>query len=152
MAFMDDMREKLSRAGQSTMQKAKDISEVAKLKSAISADEDKINDLYGKIGYEIYCVYADHPLPEVAELIGQVAELHKAIEENKKQIEAINAASLCPQCGAKISKGMAFCSNCGCKLAVPEKPAEEATRFCSSCGAAIPADSLFCPSCGSRVE
>lgn len=153
MAFIENMKGKISQASQSTVQKAKDLSEVAKLNSSISEAEKQISELYGKIGYDVYCAYHDQPLPEVSELIGKVTKLHQSIEACKAQIKVINAANTCPQCGAKIKQGMAFCSGCGYKLPVVEQPAAaEQTSFCSNCGAPISAGSLFCTSCGTKVE
>ena len=151
MAFMNNMRDRLAQASQSTVQKAKDLSELAKLNGTISSTEKQIGDLYGKIGYEVYCAYCNAPLPEVEELIQQVTNLHKTIEACKAQIKAINAADTCPQCGAKISKGMVFCSGCGYKLTTEEEPAAERASFCSNCGAQISADSMFCTSCGQKI-
>lgn len=151
MAFIDNMRDKLNQASQYTVQKAKNLSEVARLNSAISTAEKEINELYGKIGYEIYRAYCDAPQPEVADLIQQVAGLHDLIEASREQIKTINGADTCPQCGAKISKGMVFCSGCGNKLVTEEAPAAEKTSFCSNCGAQISAESMFCTSCGQKI-
>lgn len=151
MAFMNNMRDRLTQTSQSTAQKARDFSELVKLNGTVSNAEKQISELYGKIGYEVYCAYCNVPLPEVAELIQQVTDLHQTIEACKAQIKAINTADTCPKCGAKISKGMAFCSGCGHKLIVEEKPVAERASFCSNCGAQISADLMFCTSCGQKI-
>lgn len=153
MAFIDNMKGKLSQASQTTVQKARELSEIAKLNSAISEAENQITELYNKIGYDVYCAYKDNPIPEVAESINRITELHDSIEVCKDQIKAINAANLCPKCGAKIKQGMAFCSACGYKLPVPE-PEENSgvATFCSGCGAPLTPGSMFCTSCGKKVE
>lgn len=152
MAFMNNMRDKLTQASQSTVQKAKDLSELARLNGVISNAEKQICELYEKIGFEVYRAYSSEPLPEVVELIQQVTALHQTIEASKAQINAINAVETCPQCGAKISKGMAFCSGCGHKLATEEAPAAANTAFCTNCGARLPANAVFCTSCGQKIE
>lgn len=151
MTFMNNMRDRLTQASQSTVQKAKDLSELAKLNGTISSAEKQISELYGKIGYAVYCTYCNAPLPEVVELIQQVTDLHQTIEACKTQIKTINTADNCPKCGTKISKGMAFCSGCGHKLIVEEESVAEQTSFCSNCGAQIPTDSMFCTSCGQKI-
>lgn len=152
MAIFGGMKERISQAGQTTVQKAKDLSEITRLNSEISAAENQINTLYGRIGYEIYRAYRDDPQPETADLVQQVTELHQKIEDCKEQIKAINAANTCPQCGAKISKGMAFCSNCGCKLPTGPQPRPEELATCDSCGAPIMPGSAFCTSCGKKLS
>jgi len=59
---------------------------------------------------------------------------------------------ICPQCGAKLTKGSAFCSGCGYKLPEAEKPAEPAKPVCSGCGAELLEGALFCTACGQKVE
>ena len=151
MDLVNVMRGKLSQAGQSTAQKAKDLSELAKLNAMVSGAEKQITELYGKIGYEVCRAYRDEPLPEAADLMEQVKELHQSIENWRQQIKALSSSAVCPQCGAKLSKGMAFCSQCGCKLPAAAQPAAGQTKFCSSCGAPVAADAAFCPSCGQKV-
>lgn len=153
MGFMDGMISQITQAGQSTVQKAKDISDVAKLNNAISETESRIVGLYERIGYNIYCAYKNNPLPEVSEQIQQVTDLHQQIENCKAQIKAINAANLCPSCGAKIKSGAAYCSECGCKLSVQEaSSASGQVTYCSVCGSPLEADVNFCLECGKKIE
>lgn len=153
MAFMDNMKGRLSQASQSTVQKAKDLSELNKLNRAISEAEVQIGELYSQLGYDIYCAYKEKPLPEAEEAIEKISDLHKSIEVCKLQIMALNSANTCPKCGAKIKQGMAFCSGCGYKLPVEENAiASEKKAYCSNCGAEIAPGCSFCTSCGKKVE
>lgn len=153
MALFDTMKNKISAAGQTTVQKAKDLTEITKLNSTISGAEEQVRELYTTMGYEVYRAYYENPLPEVAELIAQITQLHQKIEDCKAQIDAINAVKTCPQCGGKVSKDMAFCGNCGFRLPAEEAaPVEEAKpAFCGVCGAPITAESVFCTNCGNKV-
>lgn len=149
MAFFDQMKNKLTATSQSAVQKAKDLTETSRLNGQVNEAEKEINELYRKLGYEIYLAYRKEPLAEGAELIAQISELHDRVEELKNQIQTINRASLCPECGAKISKGMVFCSSCGCKLPAAE---EKQAAVCANCGAELEHGALFCTGCGTRVK
>lgn len=153
MALFDTMKNKISAAGQTTVQKAKDITEITKLNSTISGAEEKVRELYTTMGYEVYRAYYENPLPEVAGLIAEITQLHEKIEECKAQIDAINAVKTCPQCGSKVSKEMAFCGTCGFRLPVeqPAPAAEAVPAFCGACGAPITAETVFCTNCGNKV-
>ncbi len=156
MGFLDNVLGKLNQASQTTVQKAKELSEIAKLNATIASAERQINDLYSKLGYEVYCAYNEEPLPEVEALINQLKELHQNIEDCRAQIKEINAVETCPNCGSRINKEMIFCSGCGVKLAVPQPEPEileeiEDPPFCGACGAELSADSIFCTNCGNRV-
>ena len=155
MAFFGNIKGKVTQASQTTVQKAKDLSEIAKLNTAVSNAEKQIFTLYGQIGMEIYKAYADNPQPEIAELVEQVKALEASIQESKDRIKVLSAGEVCAECGAKITKGMAFCSACGAKIPVPEVPASPeapAAKFCTNCGEALQPDSLFCTACGTKVE
>ena len=153
MAFFDEMKNRVTQASQSAAKSAKEFSEITRLNGEISDAESRINQLYNQIGYEVYCAYSAHPLPEAADLIEQVNALHDKIENCRMQIQTINAASRCPNCGAKIRPGMAFCSGCGARLVQqPAQPAAPQTSVCPSCGEPIPADATFCINCGAKLD
>ena len=152
MAFIDNVRGKLTQASQTTVQKAKDLSEIARLNSVISSTEKQIQDMYSKIGHGVFFAYRDNPLPEVADLLAKADELHRTVDDCKAQIKAIQTADCCPQCGAKVGKGMVFCSGCGYRLQAEEQPpVDEPPMFCTNCGARIYSTSKFCNSCGHKV-
>lgn len=156
MAFFDNMKKMVTETSQNAVQKTKDLTAVTRLNAQIGEAENKINNLYYKLGFEIYRAYREEPLEAGAEQIAQITELHKVIADCKAQIATINQASLCPQCGAKVSKGMAFCSSCGFKLPAEEakQPAEEAkqVKVCSKCGTEIIGNDPFCTVCGNNLN
>lgn len=153
MALFAEMKNRLSKAGETTVKRARDLQEVARLNGEITAAENQINDLYSQIGYEVYRLYHDNPLPEVAGQITNIHQLHQSIEEKKARIREINSADLCPQCGTKIRPGMAFCSNCGYRLPTAEAAvAQNVARMCRKCGAIMTPNTLFCTACGTRWE
>lgn len=51
----------------------------------------------------------------------------------------------CPNCGNDNSKGSAFCSKCGTKLAAEK-------YICKNCGKELPNDVVFCSQCGTKRE
>lgn len=149
MAFFDSMKSKLTTTSQTAVQKAKELTEITRLNGRISDAEYQIEELYRALGQEIYQAYREAPLSVGTELIGRINDLNDDIAEYKAQIQAINQANLCPACGARISKGMLYCSSCGAKLPVQEsKP----VRRCSGCGEVLEDGVMFCPACGTRAE
>ena len=149
MAIYDILKDKLTQTSQSAVSRVKDLSETVRLNTEIGDLENQINDLYCKMGYEIYIAYKEKPLEEVKELIDQITNLHIQIDESKQLIQAMQAANTCPNCGNKIKPGMIFCSSCGTKL--PEPEVVEAA-FCSKCGAPVVGDADFCMTCGEKLE
>lgn len=150
MAFMDNMRDKLTQASQSTVKKAKELTDLAMLNAEVAGVEKQISDLYEKIGCEIYNTYKDQPLAEVADLIGQITVLQEDLEKVKGQLKAKSGVDTCPNCGAKTTKTMTFCGNCGSKLE-SEVVEEMDLKECSNCSHGNKATDSFCQNCGSRL-
>ena len=72
MAFLDGVKGKISMASYSTVQKAKDMSELTRLNMAISESETKIKELYSEIGYKVYSAYKEEPLEAVKDVLADV--------------------------------------------------------------------------------
>lgn len=101
--------------------------------------------------------------------ISPVAEVQNNMPSKVQNddVKTDNVSNICPQCGTKLTDGMAFCTECGYAVAVldsgkiqnSEVPnhnqdeaiiQEETKRICPQCGAKLTADSLFCTECGIR--
>jgi hypothetical protein len=104
--------------------------------------------------------------PELVSLCRGVDEVREQIKEQEAELaqiqppqpepaEAPKAASTpadaptCPQCGAVVVAGAAFCQTCGAAQA----PQKEATPvlFCVHCGAQLREGARFCPKCGQTI-
>ena len=171
MPFFD----KLTSLAQNAVDNTKDMLEVNKRNSAISAEKSKIAELQGKIGEYYYAQYgsgealADEPAGICAEIkaheekIASIeAEIQAIKQAAQKAQETVKPAQkpqdaqagapemvTCPACGAINPKGSKFCRECGGKL---ELPAVEKPMFCSACGAANPPGTKFCSTCGNRLD
>lgn len=166
MAFFDDLGKKISQAGQSTMQKTRDMADVAKINMQISDEEKKINDTYLQIGKLYTELHASDSEEAFQGMVQTIADAQGKIKEYQAQIQEIKGVVRCEKCGAEVSKEAAFCPACGMKMPeiVPEeteKAEEEGAaqaaesvveKKCSNCGAVLGNDALFCSECGTKVQ
>ena len=116
MSFFDDVKESLVSAGKDVSQKAKEVSGVARLKLDVKTKEDFVTKQYAELG-RMY--YEQHKEDEEAVNEEQFEVIREALEEidrMKTEILNLQGASECPNCGAKMPLGAAFCSSCGTKL------------------------------------
>lgn len=116
MSFFDDVKESLVSAGKDVSQKAKEVSGVARLKLDVKTKEDFVTKQYAELG-RMY--YEQHKEDEEAANEEQFEVIREALEEidrMKTEILNLQGASECPNCGAKMPLGAAFCSSCGTKL------------------------------------
>lgn len=178
MAFFDDLSKKITDASTKTIQKGKDLTDVARLNSQISAEENRINTLYGMIGKQYMELHRKDAEDAFAGLVASVAEAEQNIAACRAKITELHAVPHCPNCGAELVKGAAFCGICGtpipvapapASVAVPAPqqpvqaapveapttpvqsvPAAPAVKFCPNCGVKMPADAQFCAECGTR--
>lgn len=152
MAFFDEVGRKLTHAGQSTVQKAKDMTDIAKINSAISEEEKKISNLHYQIGVKYVQLHASEPEAEFAEMVAAIRESEKAIAGYRQQIQDIRGVVTCEKCGAEIAKNSAFCSSCGAPAQKPVMAENPDMVRCSGCGQMVARTMRFCTSCGKSME
>ncbi len=152
MGFFDDFGKKVSVASQKAMQKTQEISEVARVNSLISQNENKINNVYYQIGKLFVSTYGNDCKPEFAGMVATVVELEQQNITYRKQIQDIKGILHCEKCGAEVPKGVAFCSSCGTAMPKIDKQAvaDDCVK-CSSCGAMVKKGMRFCTSCGQAM-
>lgn len=149
MAFFDNIQSK----SKEVAQKAKDMAEQTKLKSAIANENNKIKQLYetlGKLYYDRNKDMVSEPYIEVTKSIDQA---FAQIAQYEQSILALKEKHNCPNCGHSISSGAIFCNSCGTKLnATTQQAPAGPQKFCSSCGVANAEDAMFCFNCGSKID
>lgn len=116
MDFFDKLGESLVSAGKDVSQKAKDVSEIAKLKLDIKSKEDYVQKQYAVLGQAYYEKHKDEEGIEEAEQFFLIREAQESIERMKAEVLRIQGSAECPKCGAKMPEGATFCSSCGAKL------------------------------------
>ncbi|MBQ2696637.1 MAG: zinc ribbon domain-containing protein [Clostridia bacterium] len=153
MDFLDDISRKIAQASQSAVQKTKDMSGIAKINSAISEEERKINNAYFQIGKMYASLHAADPEPNFAGLIAAIKEAEQNIVAFRNQIQDIKGIARCSKCGAEVGKNVAFCSSCGASMYAKEEiPPQPSIAFCTNCGAGLAEGVSFCTACGTKVE
>lgn len=116
MEFLDRIGESLVSAGKDVSQRAKDVSELAKLKLDIKSKEDYVEKQYAAIGAAYYEKHKDEEGCEEAEQFFLIREALGEIERMKAEVLRIQGAAECPNCGNKMPEEATFCSNCGTKM------------------------------------
>jgi len=113
MNFLDDLK----RIGRNLKDKGKDVLEITKLNAQISAEKDKIRELYYKIGEEVYKAYSAGESTVNDEACAKIKEIEDKIKELNAKVLELKNATICPNCGTELDKNVNFCSKCGAKVA-----------------------------------
>lgn len=152
MALFDNLSRKASEAGQNALQKAKELSEVARINGLISNEEKTINNAYYQIGKLYATIHRTNPEPDFSGMVSSVAEAETRIKDYKKQIQDIKGVQRCDNCGAEVPRGAAFCSSCGAVMPKIESSIPDDSVKCANCGAIVKKGMRFCTSCGNPME
>ena len=116
MDFLDKLGESLVTAGKDVSQRAKDVSEIAKLKLDIRAKEDYVTKQYVALGQAYYEKHKDEEGIEEAEQFFLIGEALEEIDRMRAEVQKLRGTSECKNCGAQMQEGAAFCSSCGAKM------------------------------------
>lgn len=116
MATWNNLKGSLFAAGRDVSQKAKEISEIAKLKMDIRSKEDYVEQQFAILGRAYYDANKEAVCEENAEQFAVIKEALDEIERMKQQLLDVQGVILCPNCGKKSPLGTSFCSGCGTRL------------------------------------
>lgn len=176
MAFLDEFDKKLTMLGQGAIQKTKEVTDSAKLSSAIKGLEMQKKEAFSELGkmyYEVYKQYGGSVGQDTANVISTIKEIEQEILQKQDQIRKVKGVIYCPNCNAEIPVNSTFCNVCGTKIVkqsegpqfhsdnaaqkafeVPSQPKtyQKEGNTCRHCGAALEEDQMFCIFCGARVE
>lgn len=120
--FFDDLGRKISQAGQSAVQKTKEMTDIVKLNSSIADEEKKIRNSYAEIGKLYVSLHGEEHEPDFDELMADVHEAEEKINDYRKQIGNIKGIVKCEKCGADVPANSSYCNSCGAAMPVTETP------------------------------
>lgn len=116
MGTWDDLKGSLFAAGRDVSQKAKEVSEMARIKMDIRTKEDFIEKQFASLGRAYYEANKDEASAGDVEQFAVIKEAIDEIARMEQQLLDIQGVVLCPNCGKKSPIGTCFCSDCGTKL------------------------------------
>lgn len=118
MSLFDNIGKKVGEAAQAAAKKSGELVEIAKLNINISTEEDKIKNLYLKIGENTYAKYRSGNEIDT-DLIAdceKIEEHQKVLDSLKAKILELKNMKLCTSCGEDVQNSALFCPKCGAKL------------------------------------
>lgn len=152
MAFLDDLGKKISQAGQNAVQKTKDMTETARIKSLISEEEKTLNNHYYRIGKLYVAKHLEDFESDFSDLISEVWKSETKIRDYRKQLQDIKGVIRCEKCGAEIANNINFCNSCGAPISKSAPVTDENSIRCTSCGQVVSKDIKFCTFCGNPMS
>ena len=149
MAFWDNFEKKATDATANVVSKVKGVSDITRLNSMVSEEENRIREIYFKIGQTYVTLHGRDNEAGFADLLNALKASQLKIEQCKQEIMDIKGVQKCERCGAEVAAGAAFCMTCGAQIPkIQPKPAVNSGRRCKKCGATVAPNARFCTSCG----
>jgi len=124
MDIFDRLGDTIVSVSKDATPKAKDLSELARIRMEMRAKNDYLNKLYLEIGKCYYELHKDDECREFDDHMQLIEESLESLEELKKQSGQIKGVASCSVCGQNMPLDAEFCSKCGAKL---EKPVNTET-------------------------
>lgn len=130
MGFIDELissaKTMVDKAGKQTDK----VLEISKLKYQSIQLQNELSHLYEQLGVAVYAKMTEEADNGdlLASLADEITEVRAALGVVEDKISEQKSQRTCPDCGAKLPRDASFCSHCGAKLEVAEKPVEEAAE------------------------
>ena len=130
MGFIDELissaKTLVDKAGKQTDK----VLEISKLKYQSIQLQNELSHLYEQLGVAVYAKMTEEADNGdlLASLADEITEVRAALGVVEDKISEQKSQRTCPDCGAKLPRDASFCSHCGVKLEVAEKPVEEAAE------------------------
>ena len=115
---MASWSEKLNQMTQKTISKSKEVAGIAKLNLEISTLNQNIKNIQNEVGAYVLEKGLLTEDASVSEWAAKVASLKAEIESNTEKIHDLKNVSICPGCGAEVSKNSKFCDKCGTAIVI----------------------------------
>lgn len=151
MAFFDNISKKISLAGEGAVNKGRVFADVARLNSAVSEEEKKINNSYYQIGKLYVALHPQDYESDFGMLVNSIVSSQEKIKSLKQQIQDVKGVTRCEKCGAEVPRNTTFCSACGAQISKNEIELDDNHIRCDDCGAIIDKNLRFCTSCGRPI-
>lgn len=116
MDLFDKISDTLVTATKEVGQRAKGMTDLAKLQYEKKCKEDELKQKFEALGRKYYQQKKAEKSEEDAEEFEDIEMTIQQINDLNEGIMEAKGAKTCPKCGTRVADNASFCSNCGTKL------------------------------------
>lgn len=120
MDILDKISDTIVSVSKDATQRAKDLSDIARIRMDIRSKREYINKQYQEIGKAYYGKHKDDESPKYEQVV-LIHEAEEVIDELREQLSQLKGTQRCPQCGQEMDLDADYCSKCGAKLDIFEE-------------------------------
>lgn len=121
MGLIEDISKKFAKTYKNAAKASGEIIEETKLRLSIINEQNKVDELYEKLGKKVYELYEKGELlnEDFNEYCLQIQNMKQNIEAMKKRIKELRNLKICPKCNLEINIEYHYCPQCGTKQEIP---------------------------------
>ena len=156
--FFDTLTDKLAATGKAISEKAKEVTDSAKLSLQIAQEEKNLRAAYRKLGEYIYEKSGIETDGASAPYFAAITEVKQKLEQLKKvQEKAPEYSEDDCDCDEQDCDCDCECDDCDCEddcdgSAEAEAEAFATEQVCAGCKSVVSAQLIYCPKCGNKLK
>ena len=128
--FFKNLTNKVVEIASNVKDKAVDVYDVTKLKLDLRMKEADLDECFEKLGRAYYFSLKNNGNNEKVESLIKTAEaISNEINDLKKKISLAQNKKICEHCRSIIDANKPYCQNCGQKVVINEKNANETEEY-----------------------
>lgn len=116
MAFFEDLGKKLTKVGEATVQKTKEVADLTKVNAKILDVQNKLDKAYVVVGKKYVELHPVNDEEGMQEVVDAVYALEDQLKDLRKQVQNLKGVIKCEVCGCECDAEAGFCSKCGAEL------------------------------------
>lgn len=116
MAFFEELGKTLTKVGEATAQKTKEVAEFTKVNAKILEIQGKLDKAYIEVGKRYVELHSVCDEEDMKSVVGVVYGLEDQLREFQQQLQELKGTVKCGQCGSQCEADAYFCSVCGAEL------------------------------------
>lgn len=116
MAFFEEIGKTLTKVGEATAQKTKEVAEITKANAKKLDIQNKLDKAYAEVGKKYVALHPVNDEEGMKKVVDAVYALEDQLKELEKQLHDLKGTVKCENCGTQCDAEASYCSSCGAEL------------------------------------
>lgn len=116
MAFFEELGKTLTKVGEATAQKTKEVAELTKVNAKILDVQNKLEKAYTEVGKKYVALHPVNDEEGMKEAVEAVYALEDQLKLLDKQMQDLKGTVKCEVCGNICDAESSYCGKCGAEL------------------------------------
>lgn len=116
MTFFEELGKTLTKVGEATVQKTKEVADFTKANAKILEIQNKLDKAYVEVGKRYLELHPANDEDDMKAVVNKVYDLEEQLKKLRKQLQDLKGTVKCETCGSECDGEDVFCRKCGSEL------------------------------------